>query len=314
MSLPGGKYRHRRRIGRKDLLMARALPVLLMQQPGLVGDDWAQRFETDLRARIGEFPRSVLVVYPELHLCPPVTPNAAERLAEPMDGPRMKLLQSLAADIGIWLVPGSVFERDDHGRIYNTAVAISPDGDIVARYRKCFPWRPFENVTPGAEFVVFDIPGVTRIGISICYDTWFPEVARHLAWMGAEVILQPTLTHTADRAQELILSQATAITNQVFVVSVNAAAPAGAGQSLIVDPEGRVLLQAGATPGSLTNVLTLDGVDVVREYGTAGITRVWSQFRPDDVPIPLPLYGGAFQPRQWTPARWRTPPRHEGNA
>jgi predicted amidohydrolase len=283
--------------------MARALPVLLMQQPGLVGNDWAQCFETDLRARMVEFPRSLLVVYPELHLCPPATADAAERLAEPMDGPRMKLLQKLAADLNIWLVPGSVFERDTDGRIYNTAVAIAPDGDVVARYRKCFPWRPFENVTAGSEFVVFDIPGVTRIGVSICYDTWFPEVARHLAWMGAEVILQPTRTHTVDRAQELVLSQATAITNQVFVISINAAAPAAAGQSLIVDPEGRVLVQAGATPVSLTNVLILDAVDVVRDFGTAGITRVWSQFQPDDPPIPLPLYGGAFHPRRWTPAR-----------
>jgi predicted amidohydrolase len=298
--------------------MARALPVLLMQQPGLVGDDWAQRFETDLRARMAAFPRSMLVVYPELHLCTPTTADAAERLAEPMDGPRMKLLQALAADLRIWLVPGSVFERDGHGRIYNTAVAISPDGEIVARYRKCFPWRPYEKVAAGAEFVVFDIPGLTRVGMSICYDTWFPEVARHLAWMGAEVILQPTLTHTADRPQELILSQATAITNQLFVISVNAAAPAAAGQSLIVDPEGRVLLQAGATPVPLTNVLTLDAVDVARDYGTAGITRVWSQFQPDDPPIPLPLYGGAFHPKRWTPAPRYTEPsaggfRGEGN-
>ena len=288
--------------------MARALPVLLMQQPGLVGDDWAQRFETDLRARMVEFPRSLLVVYPELHLCPPATADAAERSAEPMDGPRMKLLQKLAADLNIWLVPGSVFERDSDGRIYNTAVAIAPDGDVVARYRKCFPWRPFENVAAGSEFVVFDIPGVTTIGVSICYDTWFPEVARHLAWMGAEVILQPTRTHTVDRAQELVLSQATAITNQVFVISVNAAAPAAAGQSLIVDPEGRVLVQAGATSVPLTNVLVLDAVDVVRDFGTAGITRVWSQFQPNDPPIPLPLYGGAFHPRRWTPARPHTHP------
>jgi predicted amidohydrolase len=52
--------------------------------------------------------------------------------------------------------------------------------------------------TPGGEFVVFDLPEVGRIGVSICYETWCPEVARHLSWMGAEVILQPTLTPTAE--------------------------------------------------------------------------------------------------------------------
>jgi predicted amidohydrolase len=180
-------------------------------------------------------------------------------------------------------------------------VAISPDGELVACYRKIFPWRPWEQVTPGREFVVFDIPGLTRIGLSICYDTWFPEVARQLAWLGAEVILQPTLTPTADRPQELVLSQAAAIANQVFVVSLNAAAPQATGQSLVVDPEGHVLLQAGDGPAALTHALLLDQVDVTRQYGTAAINRPWSQFTTHDDAIPLPAYGGHVDPRTWPP-------------
>jgi predicted amidohydrolase len=279
--------------------VTRSLPILLMQQTGLCGDDWAQTFEADLRLRLAEFPHTSLVLYPELHLCPPGTPADMQRMAEPLDGPRVKFLRSLAAELGIWLVPGSVYERADDGRVYNTAVAISPQGDLEAVYRKCFPWRPWERVTPGREFVVFDIPGVTRIGISICYDTWFPEVARHLAWMGAEVILQPTLTPTADRAQELVLSQATAIANQVFVVSLNGAAPQATGRSMIADPEGHVVLQAGEGPVALTHVLNLDQVDTTREYGTAGLNRLWDQLQPGDASIPLPLYGGELDPRRW---------------
>ncbi len=63
---------------------------------------------------------------------------------------------------------------------------MSPDGEIAATYRKVFPWQPYEQTTPpGDEFVVFDVPGVGRIGLAICYDGSFPpESARQLAWLG----------------------------------------------------------------------------------------------------------------------------------
>ena len=129
--------------------------------------------------------------------------------AEPLDGPRVKLLGELAGDLGVWLMPGTVCELGEDGALYNTAVVLSPTGELVASYRKCFPWRPYEPYLPGDRFVVFDLP-VGRIGVSICYDAWFPEVARHLAWMGAEVIVNPTQTTTCDRDQEVVLARANA--------------------------------------------------------------------------------------------------------
>jgi predicted amidohydrolase len=287
----------------EELTMGRELPILLAQTVTLRSHDWTRDFEDDLRGRLAAYPQTRLVVYPELHLCPGTDKMAMDSLAEPIPGPRSKLLGELAADLGVWLVPGTVYERDPAGRIYNTAIAFSDRGELVARYRKCFPWRPWETTTPGDEFVVFDLSDVGRIGVSICYDSWFPEVARHLAWMGAEVILQPTFTPTADRAQELILSQAAAVANQVFVVSLNVAAPEATGRSSIIDPEGHVLLQAGEGPASLTHVLALDQVEAVRHYGTAGLNRLWSQLREDDAPIPLPLYGGELRPDRWAPNR-----------
>lgn len=282
--------------------MSRDLPMLVMQQCAPNGVDRVDAFEGLLRRQLAQFPRTQLVVYPELHLCADESDAPVSGLVEPAGGPREQQLCRLAAELGVWLVPGSVYEA--HGEVvYNTALAISPVGEVVARYRKCFPWRPFETVAAGHEFVVFDIPGITRIGLSICYDTWFPELARHLAWMGAEIILQPTLTPTIDRAQELVLSQATAIVNQVFVVSVNAAAPQATGGSLIVDPEGHVLAQAGEGPMALTHVINLDQLDTTRRYGTAGMTEVWQQFRADDTPLALPLYGGSIDHRRWAPAR-----------
>jgi len=118
--------------------------------------------------------------------------------------------------------------------------------------------------------------------------------------MGAEVIVVPTLTPTSDRPQELVLTQANAIVNQVYVVSVNGAAPYGTGRSLIVDPEGLIRHQAGEGATVISDVLDLDAVRRVRRYGTTGLNRMWSQFRNDDEALELPLYNGRVHPATWT--------------
>ncbi len=173
----------------------------------------------------------------------------------------------------------------------------------MATYRKCCPWRPFETTTPGKEFTVFDVPEIGRIGLSICYDTWFPEVARQLAWLGAEIIIQPNLTRTSDRAQELVLIRAAAIANQIFVLNVNMAAPTAVGQSLLAGPEGEIICLAGESAIPITQVLDLDQVTRVREYGSVGLNRVWSQFRESDAPLFLPAYSGRIDPHDWRPQR-----------
>lgn len=246
-----------------------------------------------------------LVIYPELHLCG-VTGTPAQRAArladaaEPIDGPRMQRLAAIARTHGIWLIPGTLCERGEDGHLYNTAPVFSPTGERVAAYRKCFPWRPFEPYRPGNELSVFDIPGVGRLGLAICYDIWFPEVCRQLAWSGAELIINPVATSTADRAQEQVLIRANAIFNQVFMVSINAAAPTGVGRSATIDPEGHVRASLAETgPHVLTDVLNLDEVERVRTFGTVGINRLWSQYRADDPILELPMYEGRLDPKKW---------------
>ncbi len=69
--------------------------------------------------------------------------------------------------------------------LYNTAVVFAPSGRLVARYRKVFTWRPFEPYAVGTEAPpVFSIPNVGKVGVMICYDGWFPEMARSLALAG----------------------------------------------------------------------------------------------------------------------------------
>jgi formamidase len=212
-------------------------------------------------------------------------------------GPLTESLGELARQAGLWLIPGSVYERAGDGRVHNTVVVLSPSGELVARYRKVFPWQPHESCAPGDRFVTFEIPDVGCVGLAVCYDGNFPETFRQLAWLGAEVVVQPTLTTTSDRTAELVMARANAIFNQVYAVSVNAAAPAGLGRSIIVDPEGIVRLQASDSEELITDVLDLDAVTRVRRFGTAGVSRVWEQLDRQGPEIELPMYGGAIRPR-----------------
>jgi len=201
------------------------------------------------------------------------------KAAEPIPGPLSGQLCSIAAKTKKWLIPGTLYERDGDA-VYNTAIVISPQGDIVAKYRKMFPWQPHEKTTPGQEFCVFDVPDVGRFGLCICYDMWIPEMCRTLAWMGAEAIIHPTMTTTADRAQELILARANAIFNQFYFLDVNGVGFGGVGQSLFVDPNGRVLQSAQSSESLImAEEIDLETVRLVRQNGTAGVSPILRQFK-----------------------------------
>jgi formamidase len=266
----------------------------------------------DMEATIRDFERRVgtlaetfkdlqLIIAPELHLAAlggiyDEQPGSASGAAVELPGPLTERLGRLARESGLWLVPGSVYERAAGGGVHNTAVAISPEGELVATYRKCFPWQPYEESLPGTRLVTFDIPDIGRIGLAICHDGAFPEVFRQLAWMGAEVILQPTLTTTIDRDAELALARANAIANQVYVVNVNAPAPTALGRSTVIDPEGLVRAQSGAGEETITDVLDLDAVTRVRTHGSFGLNRLLDQLDELGPKLELPMYGG-YVPR-----------------
>jgi formamidase len=279
----------------------RCLPFAALQVAPVPNDPalTLERFGERVRAVRRVHPRVRLVIAPELHLMAEAGPldagvEPAPR-AEEIPGPLTRALAEVAREHDMWLVPGSVYEQASEG-VYNTAVVLSPDGELVASYRKCFPWLPFETTLPGTRAVVFDIPDVGRVGLAICHDGAFPELFRQLAWMGAEAVIQPVLTTSSDRAVEVVLARANAITNQIHVLSVNAAAPAGVGRSVLVDPEGNVRYQAGSSEEVITDVLDLGAVDRVREFGTFGLNRMWEQL-DTACRLDLPVYGGRYQPR-----------------
>jgi len=182
-----------------------------------------------------------------------------------------------------------MFERDGD-RIFNTATVIDPEGAVVGRYRKLFPFRPYEEgVSGGTEFLVFDVPDAGRFGLSICYDLWFPETARTLAAMGAEVILHPTLTGTIDRDVEMAIVRATAAQNQCFVFGINGFGDCGNGRSIIVGPAGEVLYQAQSATEAIPLEIDFDRVRRSREVGLRGLGQQLKSFR--DRTVEFAVYG-----------------------
>lgn len=189
----------------------------------------------------------------------------------------------LAAKHQIWLIPGSMYESTPQG-IYNTSPVINPEGAVIARYRKMFPFMPYETgVESGTEFCVFDVPDVGRFGLSICYDMWLPETSRTLAAMGAEVILHPTLTPTIDREVELSIVRATAAMNQCFIVDINGIGDGGNGRSILAAPTGDVLYQAGSNEEMLPIEIDIDRVRRSREVGLKGLGQPLKSFRDRQV-------------------------------
>jgi len=229
------------------------------------------------------FPWIQMMVLPEL-----CTFGANTQLAVQLPGEVEKCFMRSAKKNGVWLIPGSIYERRGD-EIFNTAPVINPAGEVVARYAKQYPFYPYEkNVTGSDNFVVFEIPGVGKIGLIICYDIWFPEIIRQLTWMGAEAIIAPTLTNTIDRDVELAISRANAATNQVYFFGLNSAGRLAYGQSIVVGPDGTIIHQAKVGRDIITVEMDFGHVRRVRERGLHGLGQPLKSFR--DANITYPVY------------------------
>ncbi|MCB0737555.1 MAG: carbon-nitrogen hydrolase family protein [Bacteroidetes bacterium] len=230
------------------------------------------KFKLDVLMSI--YPWVNMVVFSELSVYGPLTQYAQE-----FPNNDITTFQEMAKKYGIWLLPGSMFEKDG-ADIYNTSVVINPDGEIVGKYRKMFPFFPYEEgVKGGDSFFTFDVPNIGKFGVSICYDMWFPETIRTLATMGAEVILHPTLTGTIDREIELAIVRAMAATNQCFMFDVNGLGAGGNGKSIICGPDGRVIYQAGQIEEFFPIELDIERVKASRERGVLRLGQPLKSFR-----------------------------------
>jgi len=249
----------------------------------LTKKDNLQQLAEEVRLLKARLPWVQMVVLGELSAYGPGLENA-----EPQGGRAEGAFCDIARRHGIWLVPGSYYEREGE-HVFNVAPVIDPNGQVIARYRKMYPFAPYEaGVASGNAFVGFDVPGVARFGVSICYDMWFPETTRALAWMGAEAVIHPTMTNTIDRDAELAIARASAAQNQLYFIDVNVAGRLGFGRSCAYGPGGEILHAAGSGHEPFALELDFEHVRLARQRGWNGIGQVLKSFR--DTPIDYPQY------------------------
>jgi deaminated glutathione amidase len=200
--------------------------------------------------------------------------------AEPLDGPSLQWARSLARELAVDLIAGSIVERvAGRDKLANTSVHVDPDGELRAVYRKLHmfdvevggrAYRESELEQAGEEIVLSQTAGGVELGLTICYDLRFPELYRILAVRGALVFALPaafTLATTRDHWEALI--RARAIENQAFVIAANQIGehPGGnrsGGRSMIVDPWGVVLAQAPDREGHIVAELDLQRLAEIR--------------------------------------------------
>ncbi len=220
---------------------------------------------TSRRSRVADLVReqagSDLVVLPELWTVGAFAYEQFETEAEPLDGPTFEAVSKAASDAGVWLHAGSIVERAGDGSLYNTALVISPAGELAATYRKIhrFGFDQGEAVlmSPGDSLTTVTLPEQT-LGLATCYDLRFPELFRGLVDAGATTLVVAAGWPARRRSHWTLLSRARAVEDQAYVLACGLAGThAGveqAGHSLVVDPWGEVLAEAG--PGE--DVLTVD--------------------------------------------------------
>lgn len=208
-------------------------------------------------------------------------PRAAEPTeAEPIPGPTTTALAALAAELGVFLVGGSILERiDGAAKVFNTCVVFDPRGAALATYRKIHLFdvdlgdrvavRESANRAAGGDVVSFACD-LTTIGLAICYDLRFPELFRRLVDAGASVVCMPSAFTFATGAHHWeALLRARAIENQVYVIAPNQHGRGGSGivnygHSMIVDPWGTVVARAPEGDAVVLADIDLDYVRRVR--------------------------------------------------
>lgn len=178
--------------------------------------------------------------------------------AELITGKSIALLQALAQEYKVWILNGSFFEKVEGEKLpYNSSVLISPEGKVAAVYRKMHLFdvelkdkviKESEKSQAGREPCFVDCEDF-KLGMSICYDLRFPELYRHYSKQKVELISVPSaFTKVTGLEHWHCLLKARAIENQAYVIAANQCGEASGvdtyGHSLIVDPWGRVLIEA----------------------------------------------------------------------
>lgn len=222
---------------------------------------------------------SRIVILPEMFNCPynsSLFPGYAETYPE---GRTFKMLSEAAVTEGIYLVGGSLPEREQ-GSIFNTSFVFGPQGELLAKHQKIhlfdvdlpdgLSFRESKTLGYGKKITVVKTE-VANLGVAICYDIRFPELSRLMVLMGADLIVVPASfnMNTGPAHWELLLRMR-AVDNQVFIIGAATARDTSAsyvsyGNSAIVDPWGDIIARADEKETILYGDIDLGQIDKIRE-------------------------------------------------
>ena len=193
--------------------------------------------------------------------------------------PTLSTFLGLSRELGAWILLGSIAVLDESGKKRNRSILLNPEGQVAARYDKIHMfdvnlpngeiYRESDVFVPGNEAVTADLPWCT-LGLTVCYDLRFPHLYRSLAHAGAGVLSVPAaFTRTTGRAHWHVMLRSRAIEAGAYVVAPCQYGDHGRaktyGHSLIIDPWGRILEDAGEERGYIISELDMNEVDKARQ-------------------------------------------------
>lgn len=219
-----------------------------------------------------------IIILPEMFTCPYETSNFPI-FSEYEDGPSIKKLSQIAKDNNIYLVAGSIPEKDECKNVYNTSFVFDRNGYVIKKHRKAHlfdiqieggqHFKESDTLSPGNEVTVFDTE-FGKFGLCICYDFRFPELSRLMVDKGCKAIIVPAAFNmTTGPLHWELLFRSRAVDNQVYTIGC---APSrdydstyiSYGNSIVVSPLGEVLYKLDDKEGYFITTIDFDYVDKVR--------------------------------------------------
>jgi (R)-amidase len=230
-------------------------------------NDTAYNLERTLAAMAACAADTQLILFPEGHLMGFPSAESVPEVAEPLDGPSVSAVVAAARQHNIAVAIGMA--ENDNGRFYNTTLLITPEG-IALKYRKTHLWASDRGVYEAGDRYATCLWNGVRVGLLICYDIEFPETARALAQLGAELLIVTNGNMDPYGPTHRTAIMARAQENQAFALMVNRveAGDGGllfAGGSAWVDPLGTLLFEAGREEGQFAVEQDLNRLTAARQ-------------------------------------------------
>lgn len=255
----------------------------------LVLIQWAQKPENSHSQNLEQglelarcAPECDLMLFPELWPSGAFDYEKVEQDGEPLDGPSQKAFANLAREKKCWLAPGSFVEQTEKG-LANCLPLYDDKGELQGAYRKIhlfgYQSREAELLQAGTEPLVVESPW-GKIGFAICYDLRFPELFRKLVDKGAQIFLMASAWPAVRLHALRLFNQSRAHENLAFLINANAAGVSGGlplgGHSMVVDPSGKILAEAGEEENMVTVEINEKRVEEMRNIFPALQDRVFT--------------------------------------